>query len=180
MRVPFPLALSVGTDIVQLRRIWDPTKPDIAKLKHLVRRILHPTEIQHLHQRYPDWQSLDSQAPNRQAKICQWFGGRWAAKEAARKAWGATLVGAKDLKVEIRAKDEENPGHVQIVCAPEQLTGEERESVEQVAELSISHDGEYAIAIVVASPLHESIKAVLGERKAEAEGKVRRSSDSVS
>ena len=43
---------------------------------------------------------------------------------------------------------------------------------EQVARVSISHDGEYATATVIATPLHPEIVAELEKRKAEAERKL--------
>jgi hypothetical protein len=44
---------------------------------------------------------------------------------------------------------------------------------EQVAQLSISHDGDYTVATVLAAPLHPDISAELQRRKELAQSKVR-------
>jgi len=51
-------------------------------------------------------------------------------------------------------------------------SGSESKVTEQTAQLSISHDGDYTIAAVIATPLHIDISSVLATRKAEAEAKL--------
>lgn len=160
MRIPFAHALSIGTDIIRLSRL--------SKSPHtfgkLVLRILQPLEQQIFNKRFPQ-SSPDASPRNNitENKRREWLGGRWAAKEAAKKAWGASLLSFKDLRVEA-----EPDGNVVVVCA----LLPEGEFDDQVAKVSISHDSAYAIATVLASPLSESIVSELRRRRAEAERSV--------
>lgn len=170
MRVPFPLSLRVGTDIIATSRILCPNKPDKKRLFRLTKRYLHPDEFHILNRRFPLWGTSDLLSESQRRQLSGWLAGRWAAKEAAKKAWGATLLSFTDLKVET-----EIGGGVQIVCD----IGHSTESsptndkiTEQSAQLSISHDGDYTIATVIATPLHTDIMTELGARKAKADAKV--------
>lgn len=176
MRVPFPLALRVGTDIIATNRILCPIKPDQKRLLQLAKRYLHPSEIHIVNERFPSWTSLEQLNERQIRSLSAWLAGRWAAKEAAKKAWGATLLSFRDLKVE-----PESGGAVQMVCyiGDHGQTDSFRRSstivdkvTEQTAQLSISHDGDYTVATVIATPLHHDIVAELRARKANAEAKV--------
>jgi holo-[acyl-carrier protein] synthase len=180
MRRPFPLALRIGTDIVATSRILSPLKPDGRRLNRLATRFLHPREFDDLNRRYPRWNTPESQDEPERRQTAAWLAGRWAAKEAAKKAWDAHLIGFRDLRIET-----ETGGGVQIVCDTTRLGPRASSPVsstppgsgvgritEQAAQLSISHDGDYTIASVLASPLHHDISAELQTRKSEAEQKV--------
>lgn len=168
MRIPFPQSVSIGTDIIRLSRL---SKPQI--FRKLARRILQPAEQQVFYTRFPQVTATASiellwnNKAEPERKCCDWLGGRWAAKEAAKKAWGASLLSFRDLRIET-----EPSGNVVVICALLSEEGSHQEFDEQVAKLSLSHDGDYAVATVLASPLSEGIAAELRRRKAEAEMKV--------
>ncbi len=173
MRAPFPLALRVGTDIVATSRFLSPHQPDIRRLIKLTNRFLLPQELDDLTRRFPSWQDAHAQEHERfRTQIAAWVAGRWAAKEAAKKAWDASLVGFRDLRVEA-----DSAGAVQIICdtrlpARTPSVSSTVKVNEQVAQLSISHDKDYTVATVLATSLHPDIKAELHNRKAEAEAKL--------
>lgn len=171
MRVPFPLSLRVGTDIIATSRILCPIKPDQKRLFQLTKRYLHPSELYILDQRFPSWSSLELSNESQRRQLSGWLAGRWAAKEAAKKAWGATLLSFTDLKIET-----EIGGSVQIVCdvghGKPEASPNNNKVTEQIAQLSISHDGDYTIATVIATPLHNDIMTELAARKAKAEAKI--------
>lgn len=164
MRIPFPHSLSIGTDIIHLTRLSkSPTF-----FRKLVLRILQPVEQRLFYERFPNLsKDTASTISIIERKQREWLGGRWAAKEAAKKAWGASLLSFRDLRVETTSD-----GNLLVICAL--LEGGESGQLfdEQVAKLSLSHDGEYATATVLASPLQESIIAELRRRKSEAERNV--------
>lgn len=170
MRVPFPLPLRIGTDIIATRRILCPREPDSKRLVKLAARFLHPKELEDLDRRFPAWTTPETQNESQRGQIAAWLAGRWAAKEAAKKAWDATLLGFRDLRVE-----SDVGGGVQVVCdtnlRPDASPGSK--ITEQVAHLSISHDGDYTIAAVIATPLHHDISAEFATRKADAEANVK-------
>ncbi|KIW55897.1 holo-[acyl-carrier-protein] synthase [Exophiala xenobiotica] len=172
MRLPFPLALRFGTDIIAINRILCSANPDSKRLTRLAARFLHPKEVDDLNRRFPSWAKSESENESKRRQIASWLAGRWAAKEAAKKAWDATLLSFRDLRVET-----EIGGGVLIVCDTcsadtDSSTGSESKVTEQTAQLSISHDGDYTIAAVIATPLHIDISSVLATRKAEAEAKL--------
>lgn len=80
--------------------------------------------------------------------MARWLAGRFAAKEAARKAapGGAASVGWKDVVVRI---DGEASGRPEVVYLWER--DGDGEMLGQVGRLSISHDGEYVVATVLAA-----------------------------
>ena len=164
-RIPIPLPYTIGTDIVHIKRIHQlifgtlQPKNGGKRLTRFLDRILHPLERQDFDKRFPSSKFFSSEHSSETTRgaIAQlhistgsWLAGRWAAKEAAKKAWGAQNVGFKDVRVEVS-----NGGDVQIVCCGWTDTGwgQLPERAEQVGKLSISHDGEYAVATVMASPL---------------------------
>ncbi|KIY00614.1 uncharacterized protein Z520_03277 [Fonsecaea multimorphosa CBS 102226] len=194
MRAPFPLALRIGTDIVATNRIASLLQPDIRRLVRLTNRFLVAQELEDLRRRFPHWDDADRQDRDQLARnkqVAAWIAGRWASKEAAKKAWDASLLSFRDLRVGI----EPDSGSVHIICdiagliqTSENASGHSTITsgsssssssssssarvTEQTAQLSISHDGDYAIATVLATPLHADISAELARRKAEAEAKV--------
>lgn len=114
-------------------------------------------------------------------RIRNYLAGRWAAKEAARKAWGAHLLGFKDVRVAFDIPNspgdptDRNSNHetampgVKIVCEPFYgMYGVNKGAIDaaprQEGRLSISHDGDYVVATVVAEPLNEQMRNVFKGR----------------
>lgn len=163
MRVPFTSGLRVGTDIVLYKRLLDPERPRQDHFLELTHRLLTLRERNALGKKFPFWKTLDSALVNERKLLAQWCGGRFAAKEAAKKAWGAHLVSWRDLVVE-----QDKDGAPKISCCLEQ------ESLTQIQEaaLSISHDGDYAAATVIANPLIPEISARLEQQRQDARVKV--------
>lgn len=89
------------------------------------------------------------------ADITRWLAGRFAAKEAARKAApsGAASIGWKDVMVRVQEDGgrfgEGVSRRPEIVYLGNALDGDADEG--RVAKLSISHDGEYVVATVLAA-----------------------------
>ena len=155
-RLPFPYALSLGTDITSLSRI----NSIIARGKtaRFVRRILQPQEIDDLTLRIPNWRHIHDYTgkPGPDAgRLLTFLAGRWAAKEATRKAVGARLLGQKDVRVEVTES-----GTIEVAYSTgrsESGDGGEGGVVEErVGLCSISHDTEYAVASVLAVPIESS------------------------
>jgi phosphopantetheine--protein transferase-like protein len=176
MRLSFQLGLRVGTDIIATNRVLSPHQPDLQRAIKLTNRFLLAPELRDLTRRFPSWNDVNiHQDQLRTQQVAAWIAGRWAAKEAAKKAWNASLLGFRDLRVEA-----DSSGAVQIICDTSQTTsstsGDYASSetiTEQVAQLSISHDRDYTIATVLATPLHPDISCELERRKQLAEAKVR-------
>ncbi|PYI31080.1 4'-phosphopantetheinyl transferase [Aspergillus indologenus CBS 114.80] len=160
--IPFPLALNIGTDIVHLPRIARLlTRHNGTYLARFTRRILHPREQADFRARFPRSSSpvpLHSPQPQSQPifqpsstepsetitpDMTRWLAGRFAAKEAARKAAprGAAQLGWKDVIVRVSAVDEGRPEVVYLGA----------EEGDRLGRLSISHDGEYVVAMVLAA-----------------------------
>lgn len=183
------LPFVLGTDIFHISRL-DPIHKS-GKFVNIAERILHPTEIPrfspmrtNIDRSLRDWVTvplpksgeqpqieLSTRLESEAWKAATWLAGRWAAKEAARKAWGASLISWKDVRVET---DERAPGvidasrPVKIVCQPSPDTSfdesEEQQALRQEGRLSISHDGEYCVATVMAEPLSEELISVFRNR----------------
>jgi holo-[acyl-carrier protein] synthase len=167
-RIPISLPYTIGTDIVHVKRIRElifgklQTNDGGKYSTRFLDRILHPLERQDFDKRFPAFVKRignphsDSEDNNHRLgaqfkeSTGSWVAGRWAAKEAAKKAWGAQTLSFKDVRVEVC-----EGGAVQIVCSGWRTLalGQLPERAEQVARLSISHDGDYAIATVLATPL---------------------------
>jgi len=115
------------------------------------------------------------------ARVRNFLAGRWAAKEAARKAWGAHLLGFKDVRVAFDFADKPGDRHdrsgnhetampgVKVVCEPYYgAYGPNKEAIDaaptQEGRLSISHDGDYVVATVIAEPLTEHMRNVFKGR----------------
>ena len=170
MRVPAPPNLRIGIDIqYQSRLLTSFSRPQY--LQRLTARLLHPTELAQAPVQLPfTFDKLDTSLDR--DRLVRWLSGRWAAKEAAKKAWGASLIGFKDLRIE-----QEKNGSPKMICRPyhDSRKGDDASlaiDIEQEASLSISHDGDYTTAVCLASPLHPEISQELGRLKSEADDAV--------
>ncbi|RMZ76695.1 hypothetical protein DV738_g4839, partial [Chaetothyriales sp. CBS 135597] len=107
MRASFPYNLTIGTDISNARRILNWSNP--APFEHnshglsLLKRVLHKNDFIQLQRRYPWWQRPSAQPEANVRRLSFFLAGRWAAKEAAKKAWRADLLGWRDLWVQAAA-----------------------------------------------------------------------------
>ncbi|KAB8069958.1 4'-phosphopantetheinyl transferase superfamily [Aspergillus leporis] len=141
--IPFPFALNIGTDIVHLPRITRLIRRG-DYFTRFTRRILHDQEQHDFRTRFA--LSAPAHTPDSTNQIstdmARWLAGRFAAKEAARKAApkGAASIGWKDVMVRVGETDNGRP---EIVY----LEGE----IQRIGKLSISHDGEYVVATVLAA-----------------------------
>ncbi|KAL2832447.1 4'-phosphopantetheinyl transferase superfamily [Aspergillus cavernicola] len=162
--LPFPLALNIGTDIVHLPRITRLiTRPTY--LTRFTRIILSEPEQHDFHTRFslpslplPVLNSSKSGPASIQisADMTRWLAGRFAAKEAARKAAprGAGSLGWKDVVVRVGEGDRDGDAKGRPEVVYFDRSGDSREEGEwqgRVGRLSISHDGEYVVATVLAA-----------------------------
>ncbi|KAJ5503160.1 hypothetical protein N7463_006034 [Penicillium fimorum] len=156
--LPFPFPLNIGTDIVHIPRITRLlTRPNY--LPRFTRRILCDQEQHDFHARFSEVlksrATYHQQPPPVPADITRWLAGRFAAKEAARKAApsGAASIGWKDVMVRVQEDGgrfgEGVSRRPEIVYLGNTLDGDAGEG--RVARLSISHDGEYVVATVLAA-----------------------------
>lgn len=156
--LPFPLALNIGTDIVHIPRITRLlARPEY--LTRFTRRILCDQEQNDFHKRFSealrDRHTYHQQPPSVPADITRWLAGRFAAKEAARKAApsGAASIGWKDVMV--RIQEDGGKFGEGVSRRPEIVylgnMQDEGSSEGRVAKLSITHDGEYVVATVLAA-----------------------------
>ncbi|KAJ5228640.1 hypothetical protein N7489_009348 [Penicillium chrysogenum] len=105
--LPFPFPLNIGTDIVHIPRIARLlARPNY--LPRFTRRILCDQEQHDYHCRFSEIlkarAAYHQQPPPVPADITRWLAGRFAAKEAARKAApsGAASIGWKDVMVRVQ------------------------------------------------------------------------------
>ncbi|KAJ6168468.1 hypothetical protein N7497_001311 [Penicillium chrysogenum] len=118
--LPFPFPLNIGTDIVHIPRIARLlARPNY--LPRFTRRILCDQEQHDYHCRFSEIlkarAAYHQQPPPVPADITRWLAGRFAAKEAARKAApsGAASIGWKDVMVRVQ----EDGGEVWEGCESE-------------------------------------------------------------
>lgn len=150
--LPFPFSLNIGTDVVHLPRILRLLRHRGARsnenyLNKFTRRILCPQEQQDFHSRF----TASSARPTGDGPVvvtsdmARWLAGRFAAKEAARKAapGGAASIGWKDVLVQTAPATAAGSGRPEVVF----LGGADS----RVGKLSISHDGDYVVATVLAA-----------------------------
>jgi len=151
--LPFPFPLRIGTDIVHLPRISRLiNRRDY--LRRFTRRLLDEQENNDFQTRFKETLQLHrGKATNAPitAEMTRWLAGRFAAKEAARKAapGGAASIGWKDVVVRAQGdigNQEDASSIPQIVFWPNGKDGKPG----NIGRLSISHDGEYATATVLA------------------------------
>ncbi|EER28397.1 hypothetical protein D8B26_004738 [Coccidioides posadasii str. Silveira] len=155
--IPFPLCLNVGTDIVHIPRIFRlVTRPSAGThnyFNRFIRRILSEQEQAYFLSKFPQYQPQLSQTIPQSSQllnasnandVARWLAGRFAAKEAARKAapGGAASISWKEVIVRHEPKGDGRPEVVYL------RNGEE---VGRIGKLSISHDGEYVVATVIAA-----------------------------
>ncbi|QSS62817.1 4'-phosphopantetheinyl transferase [Histoplasma capsulatum] len=175
---PFPFPLSIGTDIVHLPRICRLIRRPAASngnsgakattttstyLDRFIRRILCEEELKDYYAKFSALQhhsasgakTLTTVPPRGPAmnaanitEMARWLAGRFAAKEAARKAapGGASTIGWKDVMVRI---DKERNGSGSV--KPEIVYLKDGGVRGEVGKLSISHDGDYVVATVLAA-----------------------------
>jgi holo-[acyl-carrier protein] synthase len=173
--LPFPLALNIGTDIVHLPRITHLLQRN-NYLTRFTRRILSDSEQADFQKRFKDTLQLhtgrhaSSRHPTPTHPIVtpdmtRWLAGRFAAKEAARKAapGGAASLGWKDVVVRVPEDahaegDGEGDGEIGVLAQegtsrrPEIVfLGDGAGRPDRLGRLSISHDGEYVVATVLAA-----------------------------
>lgn len=91
--------------------------------------------------------------PTTRKSTQQYLAGRFAVKEAARKAWGPTNVGFRDLWVGFQYP-------TQVFCMLMEGTTPAR------GQASLSHDGDYCVATVMAEPLSIAMDGSRDQRKA--------------
>ncbi|KAJ5632325.1 hypothetical protein N7490_008664 [Penicillium lividum] len=174
--IPFPYALNIGTDVVHLPRITALLTRRGNYLARFTRRILCEQEQRDFHHRFKESLALQSQpqtqttsTPARPsfitADMTRWLAGRFAAKEAARKAApdGAASIGWKDVMVRVQESSDSDMGVNMGVAQSHQVDGLSRRpeivylgtavdgSDSRVGRLSISHDGDYVVATVLAA-----------------------------
>lgn len=165
MRLPFKPGLVLGTDIAHATRFSNPDKPDWIRLTKLCRRFMTDKEYTALFSRFPILRQTEREKRGEISKHCinrigLHVAGRWAAKEAAMKAWNAKLVRMDNIEIHQRSD-----GCMELQCfLPE---GPKDSVTSQSAVVSISHDGVYAMATVLAEPLHPDLE--LGLKKIRSE-----------
>jgi phosphopantetheine--protein transferase-like protein len=178
MRMPFNSNYSLGTDITKASRFLDATKPDWKRLVRLNKSWLNPDEQATLLRRFPLLQDPAATSektidPRLAHGIACHVAGLWAAKEAAKKAWGADLLSFRQMKI---WKDDF--GMPRIRCflpedGVERFLKNKGRITSQEAAVSISHDGDFTIAVVMAKTLHPQMREAFIKLKSEAELKVK-------
>ena len=169
MRLPLALDLKVGTDICDVRRMVKIISASARRRDMFIAKFLNKSEVSQLGQLHLRPLTIVKTHDEELYVLARRLAGRFAAKEAAKKAWGASIISWHDLYIEY-AHDLYN-----IICTPGTPLSERKKAsalgrvTEQVGQLSISHDGDYAVATVLAAPLHSDILIELRRRKAEAE-----------
>lgn len=89
--------------------------------------------------------------------MTRWLAGRFAAKEAARKAapFGAASIGWKDVIVRVQEPDEDlqtsSESAEGVSRRPEIVYLGDGDERGRAGQLSISHDGDYVVATVLAA-----------------------------
>ncbi|KAI9678212.1 MAG: hypothetical protein M1817_006157 [Caeruleum heppii] len=149
--------LSIGNDIVHIPRIRRLlTTPNKRYIDPFVRRIFSPEEQPKVFQKVG---ILERGGLHRADSLAQWMAGRFAAKEAAIKAMSSRKLTWHDIIIH----DDKRKPYITIRrppwVPPSSVDGESvstpapaspAETDEIVAQLSISHDEEYATAVVLA------------------------------
>ncbi|RJE27366.1 Transferase [Aspergillus sclerotialis] len=142
MPLPFPFPFHIGTDIVHLPRILRLiTRPGY--LTRFTSRILTDQEQSDFRRRFHLPASSDSTVKFPVSRdMASWLAGRFAAKEAARKAApeGAAELGWKDVCVTVGEGEKGKSAKPEILY---KVPG-------RLGRLSISHDADYVVATVLA------------------------------
>ncbi|KAK2857311.1 hypothetical protein FQN49_004830 [Arthroderma sp. PD_2] len=163
---PFPFLLNIGTDIVHIPRIQrlvtrsltpnsNPNSGQKTYLSRFVHRILCEQEQAYFKSKFQLSSFVsDSTFPSQSitaqtsTEVARWLAGRFAAKEAARKAapGGASSISWKEVMVRAEVDGDGRPEVVYL---------REGDPIGQIGKLSISHDGEYVVATVIAATPEE-------------------------
>jgi holo-[acyl-carrier protein] synthase len=171
----FSYSINIGTDIVHLPRIFRligrrDAKGNNKYLERFTRRILCEQEQRDFRTRFPRQPShpiariepVGLRSPTTgmtvttptvtatpTAEMARWLAGRFAAKEAARKAspLGAASLGWKDVMVRVNEPSDDRRGRPEVVY----LNPDGEAGNTLVGKLSISHDGDYVVATVLAA-----------------------------
>eukprot|EP00128_Syssomonas_multiformis_P015484 Colp12_sorted_trinity150504_noHs@24772 len=128
------MIFGIGVDIVQVSRIERVVRLRGAKF---LKRIYHPSELL-------QYQAKVSQFGHSHPKVFQFLASRWAVKEATYKAAQPYWLSWKDIA--LQSKDSTSKpqlsidGELKAMFLKENLT---------MAHVSLSHDGDYAIAKVI-------------------------------
>jgi holo-[acyl-carrier protein] synthase len=138
VRAPASTRFTVGVDLVQLSRIAD----SLARFgDRFLRRVFTAGEI-----------AYATAAP---AATVERLAARFAAKEAAFKAIGLHEVGACWRQIEVQREDS---GACRLILHGDARRTAEHQGVSDLA-VSLSHEGDYATAIVLATRTFQETKA---------------------
>lgn len=176
---PFPFPFNIGTDIVHLPRIHriltgryrdrfmsrilcGKETADFAQRFNFDANSPHDGKPSILHSSIEMTGEVRARSLNINIDMTRWVAGRFAAKEAARKAApdGAAHAGWKEVWVKLEDDAQgQTPGNDEET-RPVRSSSRRPEIVYlmpeyrgQVGKLSISHDGEYIVATVLASTM---------------------------
>ncbi|KAI9785323.1 MAG: hypothetical protein M1839_000340 [Geoglossum umbratile] len=160
---PFPYPISIGIDICKIHRIYDLISKDNGKWRRpFLKKIFNSRELRVLQSTLGEKQlSPTSIHLHETWRLAQFLAGRWAAKEAAIKAMRSHRVKFHEITIEsrrglpymlidlpLRARAAaENTTKIAGMEDEEEVKAEVET---HEARLSISHDGAYATAIVMA------------------------------
>ncbi|KAG2175024.1 hypothetical protein INT43_006086, partial [Umbelopsis isabellina] len=129
------MLVGVGVDIVHLPRIASLIARRRNNCQLLCRRILSPTEQNEFQTRFVSQPAPTDEVPN--PDVVQFLASRWSIKEALYKAvYPEHKLTWKDVTIE-----REGGAKPKVVLAGQDLN--------MKAHISVSHDGEYAIAYAV-------------------------------
>jgi phosphopantetheine--protein transferase-like protein len=191
MRIPFKSGLRIGTDIADFTRFIKPlSKPgdgpmllDWPHFFRLERKILRLRESSDMRFRFPWLPSypvstegnfdLSSVAEHQVSRLRGYFAARFAAKEAAMKAWGADITTWQDLEVVRQKHDDQQERNdhtpylsITIDSTMPRVRESTGQTIVQEGMLSIAHDGNFATAVVLAEELHPELRRGLEQSKA--------------
>ncbi|KAE8380880.1 hypothetical protein BDV26DRAFT_256431 [Aspergillus bertholletiae] len=167
--IPFPYPLGLGTDIChipRIKRILSNENPNY--VERFTQRIFTEAELADFHQRHarvlqlkqnlenaistPNGSSLEQDRYDRGLwKLSSWVAGRFAAKEAAIKAVSPRRLEWHHAEILVLA-GQMKP--LLVIHNPQRTDDQIQTRLpvgKHAAQLSISHDGEYAIATVLAA-----------------------------
>ncbi|KAI9824985.1 MAG: hypothetical protein M1819_000783 [Sarea resinae] len=172
--MPFPSSLSIGTDICHIARIQRLITRDAQgkSLQRFGRRIFNLYEQPEFERRVEDVIERHGREQGMR-KLAEWLAGRFAAKEAAIKAIRSRHITWHDITIRVPPGHKEKVAPQMVIAAASasafasMKTGtvtatataairksmeheEDRDLEGAEARLSLSHDGEYATAVVLA------------------------------
>ncbi|KPI42904.1 uncharacterized protein AB675_2198 [Cyphellophora attinorum] len=165
--IAFGSKLALGTDICLAKRILDPEAPNLHRARGLMRRVLTPSEMLQAESRFPLFKAgsekVDStwhQPGSPQLRmLSHHLAGRFAAKEAAIKAWGQAVSWQNIIISSTHA------GKPSIAIQCRTTSADETTGIRQHGAVSISHDGDYCHATVLGDHLDEELFQMLMKEK---------------